>query len=296
MATDTRGITEVTFDEDVPVSKCKVDMTYGRKIRPSNYERMKANWNRAALGAVYLSLREDDTYAILDGHTRITVCREVEGETAKVPARVWIDQTIEQEADLFYRFNEDRADPTTVETFKANLARGNPVAIAINDLVESVGLSLATQNYGPKSGLLRCHRTLEVIYHLEGPAILRDTLVTLRRAWGEEPGNFQASALKGLAAFLYRYHDVVDWQRLHEKLEGKSVHTLNGMAASMRNIYRANALANVWGMALREVYNEGLRKKLPEWQVIRHSEASRRARSERMKANNPRRNGKGSAA
>src|SRR3990167_8375127 len=94
-----------TLEEDVPVKLIFVDPRYGRPLNQKAIEMLSANWSRQRAGVIYLSYRTSGMYASLDGAHRRFACEEAEGPEATLSALVFIDLTLEEEAELFLAFN-----------------------------------------------------------------------------------------------------------------------------------------------------------------------------------------------
>ena len=276
-------ITEDTLEEHVPVNLIFADDSYSRLLRQPRLNELIASWSREKMGVVYLSLRDDGTYACVDGNHRVAACRTVEGDDAKVPARIYIDLTLEDEARLFTAYNKDRTQPRPYELFRARLRYGEPQAVGIQAMVESAGLAVGGQ---PGKGLIQAVSALDALYESHGGSMILDVLVTLRRAWGDEQGVFTSETLRGLAAFLSRYREVVDRARLLDILEANGPHRMAVKALEQRAVNRAAAPTATWGRALRDLYNTGLRKnQLPEWtQLVMGESALDRTRPARQES------------
>lgn len=275
MTTALTDIERYTLEEYAPVAKIFVDDAYARALSDTHVQRLVSEWDRDKLGVVYLSLRDDGRYACLDGHHRVTACRIVEGEDARIPARVYIDLSVEQEAELFDAYNRIRRRPTPNQTLKARIAYGDRTALSVQAIVQQCGLTISFDGR-PGKGTLKAVAALEAAYLQHGHAMLQDVLVTLRRGWGGDGAEITGTSIKGLAAFLLRYNGACDRARLLTILQANSPTQMLAKANAWRSLSPSMQEFAAWGRALRELYNDGLRsRQLPEWEERRQGEAAK---------------------
>lgn len=83
------------------VGDLRVDSSYQRDLNQVRVRRMAKVYDRDALGALEVSLR-DDTYFVVDGNHRRALVIEVEGEDALVLCHVHEDWDQIREAQVFY--------------------------------------------------------------------------------------------------------------------------------------------------------------------------------------------------
>lgn len=274
----------ITLDDSIPVDEVFMDAEYGRVPSPSKVDGLVDEWDADAVGVIYVSLRPDGRYAILDGWHRILAARRL--GIRYLPARVYIDLSKEREARLFDWYNRKRLKPMPNETFKARLAWKDTVALRINEITNDVGLSIALDR-DKHGGVIRAVGALETAYIHLGADLFRDMLTIFRRAWGQDGVAYQTAAITGLSHFLkrYPYHDELHPGRVVRVLVDKGH---RGLVAAARNTKAGMSLSQttgvVWGMVLWEFYNRGLRTKLlPEWKAHAYGPGTRSAVQERSR-------------
>lgn len=264
-----------TLQEEVRVADIFLDEEYGRPLSEKWVATLASEWNRQALGVVYLSLRDDGMYACLDGNHRVAACRQVEGEDATVPARVYIDLTPKQEAGLYLEYNKNRRAPTQGDVFRAELPTGYKPALEIAQVVESLGLIVGVDGQKGEAKIPAIS-ALRYVHRTHGVNGLRKTLLTIRNTMGTGEGTFQADIIKAVAGFYARYarEPQFDESRLYGVLSSTSASALKGQAYAIRT---TSPNMNTWsamGMAILERYNYGLKKNhLPPWQRHVYGEA-----------------------
>lgn len=255
--------TQETLRADVKVGDIFLDESYGRLPQKAHVERLVANWDRSRVGVIYLSMRADGRFAVLDGNHRVVACRVAEGDDGALPARVYLDLSVKDEAELFAAFNKDRKALRPAEIFRARLSAGDKSAREIHAIVQSLGYDISWDGRAG-SGIVQSVASLEKVYNTYGADMLREVLITLRNTMGA----FRASTVLGLAAFLVRYRDAMDRARLYAVLESHSFEQWHSTARAVQSMTPAINNSTAFGMALVQLYNTGLRSKhLPPWQA-----------------------------
>ncbi len=255
-----------TLDENVSVTKMFRDERYSRDVNKQFVSRLAQSWDRAAAGVVYLSLRNDGRYAIIDGCHRVDACRQAEGENACLPARVYIDLSVQDEAALWHRYNRYRRQPTSTDVFRSRLEAGDPGALAIKQAVESADLSVYLSRVQRNAGDVVAVVALQQAFDKLGQHGLTTILKILHEAFPDDVRGLQAPAISGLSRFWERYGATVDRSRLIDVLQRIGATRLLSRANVYRSINLGMPLDGAWARVLWGLYNQGLRsRKLPDW-------------------------------
>lgn len=275
------GSTQETLRDDVRVGDIFLDDAYGRPLR-SALDKLIASWDRSKVGVIYLSLRPDGRFACLDGWHRVSACRAVEGEGATLPARVYLDLTLRDEADKFTAFNRDRKSLSAGEIFRSRLTAGERQAHSIYDIIRDIGLDISFDGRDGE-GLIQGVATLDHIYERYGADMLREVFLTMSGTMGNESSDLSASVAKGLAAFLLRYGETADRSKLHDILSTNTARRLKMHAQGVRVESPGMDVSTATGVALLRLYNEQAKRggKLSPWQSGVYTPETRAAASER---------------
>lgn len=257
-----------TLFEVVPTSKTFV-AKYGRPLAVAKVQRIARAFDERAIGTVYLSLRNNGKYAILDGQHRIAAAN-LKG-IRELPARVFIDLTYEEEAELYVKFATVNKQ-SSLDRWKARVEAQEPKVKDITDLLDSIGLSVSYS--GQSEGTLQAVSVIEDIYDKNGRAHLRNILATIYRTWQGAPRAYTQSILQGLSAFLLRYESLtikddgvkLDWHRLTDSLANMTPDSLIAKAQQLKGILSQSESRYAIGQVILFEYNKGLKtKRLPEW-------------------------------
>lgn len=254
-----------TLEECVPVNLMFADMAYSRPLNRMFVVRLARGWDRAKAGVVYLSLRPDGRYAIIDGCHRVEACRIAEGDDAVLPALVYIDLSPVQEAALWDAFNRDRRRPRQVDVFRARLVAGDDIATAIVRAVERAGLRFDLDGRQHGASIVAV-TALENAYRRLGDHGLVAMLEVLSDAFGDDERGYQAPTIDGLSMVMSRYGDQIDRTRMIDTLRRVGATRLLTLAHEYRAVHLGMPVAGAWARVVVMQYNRGLRlHALPEW-------------------------------
>lgn len=262
------------FDMDfIRIGDCFIDMTYGREAVITD-ETLEP-WNLKKRGSIIVSLCDDGRFAILDGGHRWTKSRMLYGDDAQIPAQIFIDLSIEEEADLWTGYNRARKKTTPAEDFHADLAKRDPEALAVQAILDRLGLHFHGKGQ-PKENAIDGIETTRKLYRTYGANSLTMILTILRDSMGTGEGAIQSAVMKGLNAFLTRYIDSPRFDRAHLEatLATHSAAQIKAKGGELRAALNSGDSATSIGMAIHQFYNASSKmgKKLPPWQAVKAGE------------------------
>jgi hypothetical protein len=253
-----------TIAEMVPVARM-VHPSYARNLIGSRIKKLVADWDYDACDVLVLSLREDGSYAIIDGCHRHRSAELL--HITDLPARVFIDLTVDREAQLFVKLNRDRSAPTPMDVFRARLVALEDIALDLRAVVQVTGFDIATEHRGPR--YIEAVSALESVYDMVGPRGVDAVLTILRDAWGmERQRTTHGHILRGLGAFWLRYSETAKRQRLIERLALLSPEMVLAGALTYMTIKTGVAPHSAVGRFVVDKYNVGLQAnlRLNDWQ------------------------------
>lgn len=244
----------------VRLDELRVSSVAQREFKAGWGKEIAENLDFDLIGTFTCSLR-DGIYWIIDGQHRFYglkeyVKRQFGDDWGEWTTEVWVhfDLTEEDEARLFLEFN-NRKPVDAFDRFKVGIRAGYHDENDINRVVLALGLTVAK---GGKPYSMSAVTALRNVYELGGPALLRQTLATIRDAWDGD--GFKPFAINGIAAVTARYEGRLDGDRLTAKLaaEKNGPISIQQRAAGIRESLGASAReANA--AAVLDIYNKGLR-------------------------------------
>lgn len=184
----------------MPLSKLIIDKAYQRELDQRRVNAIAENFNPALLGALEISVRNGKA-AVFDGQHRLAALKKLKADDA--PCLVHEGLSIPEEAALFVSLQAQRKNLRPIDKFKARLVAGDVTAMAVNQIVSDVDLTVGDSG-------IRAVTALERIYKREGEEILRSTLSTVRILWDGDDRYVDGYLLEGMAQFLRGYGNRID--------------------------------------------------------------------------------------
>jgi len=157
----------------VPKGSLKVDSTYQRALNNDKRLRIASNFNWAAFGVLIVAQRNDGSLWVIDGQHRLMAAQS-RSDVQDVPAVIFeLGSNVMDEATDFLIANKDRKPLSGVDSFKAMVVSGDPIALEVQNLIHDANRVVSeSANVGPK---VRC---VKAIYN----CMLADA-DAMRRSW-----------------------------------------------------------------------------------------------------------------
>lgn len=276
------------FERRLPVNSMYVHLRseggYARPLNPRRLAKMVKDFDQTAVGVLLLSMRNDGSFAIIDGQHRRAAAME-HGIT-HMDAYVYIDLTIEDEARKYRQFGET-FNQSARDRYLAALVEGDPIALEIDRIVRATGLHVP--NYeGQTDGGVQAVEALYRVHAEHGPQRLREALHFLYEAFGVNPKAYVGPSIRGAAMFLDRYGRNPIFVRrralLIDKLAFGGVSTLAAQAAHFRE--EVGSAGASYGKAILTTHNKIRGDKLADWITRYYDEkAKQNMRGNLSKAN-----------
>ncbi len=245
--------------EWIPVSDINIDTTYQRHLSTTKVQAISAHFNEVAAGTLAVSLRDNGQYYAMDGRHRLAAMKKRGILLAE--CKVCRGLTVEQEAEIFIFCNTVRKTPDALDVFRARLVAKDPVAEAINGVVERCGLSIqfsfSTISHGKRPlNTIWAVTAMEDIYKQGKERLLAEVLTLAHRSWPEEGDALKAYILLGTMRFHLKYQGKYSREEFIAKMQVTDLKSLSRRAqyhaeSSGGSIYTAFA------KALQEAYDKG---------------------------------------
>jgi len=200
----------------VKVSDLTIDYTYQRQPIMKKVNKIAKSFDPDILGVIICSMREDGSIAVIDGSHRVHALRMKNMNDTTLNALVYFSLTIQEEAKIFAMLNQEHTKPNTAEIFKAGIVSGDEETIAINKILNSLGLIIGV---GPGDNKLRAISTVKRVYRNAGDKVLYDTLHTIKSAYGDSSSTMRDVLISAVAIIYNRYGSKVEVSRMITTLQ-----------------------------------------------------------------------------
>jgi len=255
---------EQTTTEWVQVDKIDVDITYQRYLSPVKVKLIADKFDKNAVGVLITSKRDSGKIVVLDGQHRLEAMRKKGIISAE--CKVIRGLTIEQEAEIYIFCNVARKNPDALETFRARLIRREPLAVAIDNLVERCGLHIqfrrqGTSRKGRSVGAIWAVQALEKVYVSDRGGkgeMLEKVLVLINKSWPEQINTLEAKVILGVAMFHRLYEGRYTEEEFIARMKRTNIDTFIRRAKYHAEILGGSA-NTAFAKAIQEAYDKGRR-------------------------------------
>lgn len=226
---------------------------YQRHIVPSKVLEIAKAWSWLACGVVILGQRGNELWAI-DGQHRIAAANK-RSDITTIPCLVFPTDSVEQEARGFLDVNTGRKPVSGIDRFRANIASGHKTAIAVNVLLDGLGIKLRSCAIGAKEfksiswAMTKANENwpvFETVMHVASD-ICSDCPVS---EW----------LVSGLFYLQTNGMDITN-KKIRERIYKVGAVRLVD-SAKRASAYYAGGGAKIWGLAMLDEINKGLHNKI----------------------------------
>jgi hypothetical protein len=241
----------------VKISDLTIDYTYQRQPIMKKVNKIAKSFDPDILGVIICSMREDGSIAVIDGSHRVHALRMKGLNDSTVNALVYFSLTIQEEAKIFAMLNQEHTKPNTTDIFKAGIVSGDEETIAINKILNSLGLIIGV---GPGDNKVRAISTIRRVYRNAGEKVLRDTLYTIKSAYGDSSSTMRDVLISAVAIVYNRYGAKVEVSRMITTLQKfGNPNTLIANAKSI-GVNASSVTASALPFVIVNGYNQRLTK------------------------------------
>lgn len=228
--------------EWVGIERLNIDDTYQRSIAEPKAQQLIARiakgWDWRLFQPLSVARRGNGDLYVIDGQHRLAAAR-LRTDLPHLPCVIGNFAGVEEEATAFAAMNRQRRAMSKLETYRAELAAGEPQALLAMHLIESAGLSLArtTNPTSWQPGQIDCIGGVVRILNRHGRALALNALTAMGEAWGKKRISCPGSVLLGLAEIYHKPSPGFNPDALIEALAGTDGRQLLEEAGEFRHIY-----------------------------------------------------------
>lgn len=226
-----------------------LDHSYQRPFRASNARRLAEAWDWSQFAPLVGSRRNGHVY-VTEGQHRLGALKMM-GYEGLIPVMTRKGITVQQEAKQFLA-QDARLSISRVDKHPALLIALDPTALGVQAVLDVVHVTVST-SAGPE----RCAAPNELyrVYREYGPDVLQQTLLTIRKVWGEE--HFGMAQVRALGRVLGGSSVALDTGRLVRMLERHDMGWWMLRADESQAGKTPNRGDSLW-RAITKQYNRGL--------------------------------------
>jgi Family of unknown function (DUF6551) len=182
----------------VRLDALKVDHRYQGPLQKKRVEKLLKEWDDdLGYTDIYVSLRSNGTYWIIDGQHRVATMMDAGMGAYEIEVNLFEGLSLQEEARLHKRLNEVRSR-TLYEKFNSAVVGKMHPEYDINKVVEDSGWKIS-RSRGP--GCINAIAAARWIFLQYGADALALVLRTVERSWQRDDGSVEAPILLGIARF-----------------------------------------------------------------------------------------------
>lgn len=246
-----------------------VDRRVQRSLDPRRVDKLAETFDKAALGTVIISHRNDGVYHIVDGQHRIAAMKQAGFGDDDVSCMVHEGLSLAEEAALFRQHNDTKqVRPTT--KFVIRVIEGEPKAVKLSKALSRHGWAVtgATgRGYFTAVAALEWVHDGGGLFEPDNTGVCDTVLNVLTVAYGHNPDGVRNELIRGLGLVILRYGEELDLRKLSVNLAEHDGGPLGviGDARQLKKL-RSDNIANSMAEVLVGMVNKGRRtKRIPEW-------------------------------
>jgi hypothetical protein len=256
----------------IEITQLVVDETYQRDLSPRNWaaiRRIAEDFKWSRFSPVFCAPVEGGAFAIIDGQHR-THAAALCGFKS-VPCQV-VQMERDEQANAFSAVNGNVTAITGFNLFRAEIASGNPEAVALVALAQSAGCAVSTANASAKAkkpGVIYFLGGIKDLFRRHG-AVLGSALTLLRQAeyWRDEAELWGGNICRPTLQALCERPEALADPRFRAVIEGFDVWSETEKLADIRKRrLRSNLVAMTGQEALRQRWLEYIDERFPERRV-----------------------------
>jgi len=226
-------------------------------LRQKKVQKIVDNFDHRKVRPVLVS-KVRNVYHVIDGQHTIAAHVQLFGPDVQMLCTIFTGMTYAEEAALFASLDEQNTKLNAMDQFNADLEGQVAEAVAINDVVTSLGLQISNHNAGNVVGAIVELRKVHRKYN----NVLR-VLTVMKSAWGglDSRAAYTGRLICGVATFLGRFPEADD-TRLVSVLKREDPVLLSSVIHGTFKMERGD-IGKIGAKHIRVKYNRKLKLTLP---------------------------------
>lgn len=189
----------------IPLELMDVDPEYQRPVTRQRINKLKANWNDAAAGALIVSYR-NDRFIVMDGNGRRHAAYEL-GKTM-LHCQIHVGLTQSDEAKIFTAQDKAKSPLNGSDRIKSGAVAEDPIYLGVRDVCQEFAVN--PYRSGSKVGVLTGATRAAWIVGRDGPDMLRRIFRLVDTAnWHLQPNGYGSNILSAFRNLCLLYEDDV---------------------------------------------------------------------------------------
>ena len=193
--------------EEIPAHLLQKSPFYQRPLNEGRAIEIALAFDWAAFHALNIARRPDGTMWFMDGQQRRLAAQLAYHDKIEVPCMVYEVNSIQREAWVYNRINIDRRGLTAPDKWLSRHTEEDPFVLEVESLLAEFDLRAAPMRgrREPQPGEVVAVYSLEAGLRKAGTQSIRETLLNLSAAFGDNPHGYIETFIRGVWHFIIRF-------------------------------------------------------------------------------------------
>tara|TARA_R110000824_G_scaffold77584_1_gene196165 strand:- start:1051 stop:2076 length:1026 start_codon:yes stop_codon:yes gene_type:complete len=211
--------------KQISLSSIVWNPTYNREMNMGHLYKIMSHFDLRALGEILVCDVSKEHggktwYEIIDGNHRLNCCKTLFGLDIQIQVTVLPYMPIEERAELYEMYNDNRKSLTQADLFRAREVQKDEDALNIRSICKSLGINITGVT---ESSAYPVIKAFGEMYRGYNTGVLTVVLRVIRNAYSEastvnRETAFSRTMLRSIINLIHLYWDDIDFERLSVKV------------------------------------------------------------------------------
>lgn len=231
--------------EWLPIDSLIVDNKYQRTINSrrsqQNIQQIVKNFIWQKFTPVVVSKNQDETYSVIDGQHRLEAAK-ILGDIDELPCYIVDTADVREQARSFVSINRDRVSVNPFSLHKSLASAGESIDCYVDEFCQRVGIKLSENGQVAKDpSITLALSTIRTLLRQKNENALERTILAIRNAFPDKPGQLRSSIIKTLSVIFGLYSQTINTAAVIKTL--KSYGDIDTFEANVVNL--AKVVTNI---------------------------------------------------
>ena len=224
--------------EWISIEKLELDHKYqrdvtGRRSR-DNVKLIANNFCWEKLTPLVVTETDSKTYNIIDGQHRYCAAKNL-GNIPELPCYIITKSDTQKQANTFMGINKNRVYTTPYDLYKAEIACGEPKAVACDNFCNKAGIIIPFTGYCSTPNMTLALQTIKKHISMHNDVLLNNAVQIIRKAFPNKVGQLKSDIINTLINLKVEYGAKIKEEDCIEALKSfDNVDTITAKAKELR--------------------------------------------------------------
>ena len=186
----------------IKISALRVCMDYQRKLDMSWVRHIVNNYDPALVGTLQVSYRDGEYYVFDGQHTKRAIELKFNNPEYPVSCKVYYGLTLEEEAEMFHKFNTSKKRMSTIAIVRAQAAYGDEHILNFIQCSRDSGFTIDPSKSSNSRCNIRAIKRAHECFETLGANSYTLMLKVLKKTWKGAPWSITQNMLSGMEILI----------------------------------------------------------------------------------------------